>query len=66
LVWKAEVRDRELKNDNLDLDRVMAILTADLHRRNVDFDTPSDPLASAAWLLVLQQAYADPILARGE
>ncbi|MBV9561707.1 MAG: hypothetical protein JOY90_14855 [Bradyrhizobium sp.] len=66
LVWKAEVRDRESKNDNLDLDRVMAIFTADLRRRNVDFDMPPDPLASAAWLLVLQQTYADPILGRGE
>jgi len=66
LVWKAEVRDRDLKDDNLDLDRVMAIFTADLRRRNVDFDMPSDPLSSAAWLLVLQQAYADPIPARGE
>ena len=66
LVWKAEVRDRELKNDNLDLDRVMAIFTADLRRRNVDFDLPSDPLTSAPWHLVLQQTYADPILARGK
>jgi hypothetical protein len=44
----------------------MAIFTADLRRRNVDFDVASDPLASAAWLLVLQQSYADPILARGK
>ena len=66
LVWKAEVRDRELKNDNLDLDRVMAIFTADLRRRNLDFDMPSDPLANAAWLLLLQRTYADPLLTRSE
>ena len=66
LVWKAEVRDRELKNDNLDLDRVMAIFKADLGRRNVHFDMPSDPLANAAWLLLLQRTYADPLLTRSE
>jgi hypothetical protein len=65
LVWKAEVRDPELKNDKLDLDRVMAIFAADLRRRNVDFDMPPDP-SRAAWLLILQQTYADPILARSE
>ena len=66
VVWKAEVRDRNVKVDNLDLDRVMAIFTTDLRRRNVDFHMPSDPFASAEWLLVVQQTYADPILARGE
>jgi hypothetical protein len=65
IVWKAEVRDRELKNDNLDLDRIMAIFTADLRRRGVDFDTPSNPLAEAGWLLLLQRTYADPLLTRG-
>jgi hypothetical protein len=65
IVWKAEVRDRELKNDNLDLDRIMAIFTADLRRRGVDFDTPSNPLADAGWLLLLQRTYADPLLTRG-
>jgi hypothetical protein len=65
LVWKAEVRDRELKDDILSLDRVMAIFTADLRRRSVGFDVPSNPLADAAWLLLLQQTYADPILSAG-
>ena len=66
LVWKAEVRDRELKDDILNLDRVMAIFTADLRRRCVGFDMPSNPLAGAAWLLLLQRTYADPILTKGE
>jgi hypothetical protein len=60
LVWKAEIRDRELKDDNLNLDHIMAILTADLRRRRVDFDFPSDPLADATWLLLLQRTYSDP------
>jgi hypothetical protein len=66
IVWKAEVRDRQLKGDNLDVDRIMAIFTADLRRRSVDFDMPSYLLADAAWLLLLQRTYADPVLTRGE
>jgi hypothetical protein len=66
LVWKAEVRDRELKDDNLDLDRVMTVFTADLRRRNVEFDVPADPFADAAWLLLLQRMYVDPVLTRSE
>ena len=65
LVWKAEVRDRELK-DVLSLDRIMAIFTTDLRRRSVGFDMPSNPLADAAWLLLLQRTYTDPILTTGE
>jgi hypothetical protein len=37
----------------------MAIFTADLRRRNVDFEVPSDPLADTAWILLLQRIYAD-------
>jgi hypothetical protein len=62
LVWKAEIRDRELKDDHLDLDRIMAIFTADLRRRSVDFDMPSDPMTDNAWLLFLQRTYVDPAL----
>jgi hypothetical protein len=58
VVWKAEVRDKKLKGDNLDLDRIMAIFTADLRRRSLDFDLPADPLMDAAWLLFLQRTYA--------
>lgn len=57
LVWKAEVRDRELKVEILNLDRVMAIFTADLRRRCVGFHMPSNPLADAAWLLLLQRTF---------
>jgi hypothetical protein len=57
---KAEIRDSELRADNLTLDRIMAIFTADLCRRSVDFQMPSDPLAENAWILLLQRIYADP------
>jgi hypothetical protein len=66
VVWKAEVRDRVLKGDVLNLDRIMAIFAADLRRQSVQFEMPSDPLADAAWLLLLQRTYADPLLTRGE
>jgi hypothetical protein len=59
ILWKAEVRDRELSIDNLTLDRIMAIFTANLRRRNVDFQVPADPLADTAWMLLLQRIYAD-------
>jgi hypothetical protein len=60
ILWKAEVRDRELSTDNLTLDRIMAVFTADLRRRCVDFQVPSDPLTDTAWILLLQRIYADP------
>jgi hypothetical protein len=60
VLWKAEVRERELSTDNLALDRIMAIFTADLRSRCVDFQTPFDPLADTAWILLLQRIYADP------
>lgn len=60
VVWKAAVRDRELKTDNLTLDRIVTIFTADLRHRSVDFQVPSDPLADTAWILLLQRIYADP------
>jgi hypothetical protein len=59
VLWKAEVRDRELNADNLTLDRIMAIFTADLSHRRVDFQVPSDPLADTPWILLLQRVYAD-------
>jgi hypothetical protein len=61
VVWKAEIRDRELKGGNLDLDRIVAIFTADLSCRSLDFGMPADPLADAAWLLLLERTYPDPI-----
>jgi hypothetical protein len=62
VLWKAAVRDRELSTDNLTLDRIMAIFTADLRRRCVDFHMPSDPLADSAWILMLQRTYVNPRL----
>jgi hypothetical protein len=66
VLWKAAVRDRELSVDILTLDRIMAIFTADLCRRSVDFEVPSDPLADTAWMLLLQRTYADPTDSRGK
>jgi hypothetical protein len=60
VLWKAEVQDRESSTDNLTLDRIMAIFTADLRHRNVHFQVPSEPLADTAWILLLQRVYADP------
>lgn len=62
ILWKAAVRDRELSTDNLTLDRIMAIFTADLLRRRMDFHMPSDPLADTAWILMLQRTYVKPTL----
>jgi hypothetical protein len=60
ILWKATIGDRASNADNLTLDRIMAVFTADLRRRNVDFEVPSDPLADTAWILLLQRTYADP------
>lgn len=57
VVWKAEVRDREFGSDVLTLGRIMEIFTSDLHRRNVDFQMPSDPLTDPSWILLLQRTY---------
>jgi hypothetical protein len=59
VLWKAAVGDRESSNDNLTLDRIMAIFIADLRHRNVDFQMPSDPLADNPWIVLLQRVYAD-------
>jgi hypothetical protein len=59
VLWKAEVRNGNPGADHLTLDRIMEIFTADLRRRNVDFQVPSDPLADTPWILLLQRAYAD-------
>lgn len=66
IVWKAEIRDKELKGDILNLDRIMTIFKADLRRRSLDFDLPADPLVDAPWLLFLQRTYADPLLPRNK
>jgi hypothetical protein len=59
VVWKAAVQGRASNTDDLTLDRIMEIFTADLRHRSVDFQMPSDPLADAAWILLLQQIYPD-------
>jgi hypothetical protein len=59
ILWKAGVRERESGTDNLILDRIMSIFTADLRHRRVDFQMPSDPLADTTWILLLQQIYSD-------
>jgi hypothetical protein len=61
VVWKAEIRDKEMHADHLTLDRIMTIFAADLRRQNVDFQMPANPLADIAWILLLQRIYADPI-----
>jgi hypothetical protein len=58
VLWKAEVRNGNSRPDNLTLDRIMAILTADLRHRGIDFHKPSDPLADISWILLLQRIYA--------
>jgi hypothetical protein len=60
VLWKAGVRATESKPDNLTLDRIMAIFTADLRHRGVDFQVPSDPLADTIWILLLQRIYVHP------
>jgi hypothetical protein len=57
VLWKAEVRDKESRPDSITLDRIMGIFTADLGRREVDFQTPSDPLTDTTWILLLQRVY---------
>jgi hypothetical protein len=57
VLWKAEVRDRKPPADSLTIDRIMAILTADLRRRSVDFEVPSNPF-DTAWILLLQDIYS--------
>jgi hypothetical protein len=58
VLWKAEVSNGNSRPDNLSLDRIMAILTADLRHRGIDFNEPSDPLADIPWILLLQRTYA--------
>ncbi|HEY6371408.1 MAG TPA: hypothetical protein VIX37_12590 [Candidatus Sulfotelmatobacter sp.] len=61
ILWKAAIGDRQPNTSDLTLDHIMSTLTADLRRRRVDFQVPSDPLdlADTAWILLLQRIYAD-------
>ena len=58
ILWKAAIGDRKSNAGDLTLDRIMAIFTADLHHRRVDFQMPSDPLTDTTWILMLQRIYA--------
>lgn len=62
ILWKAEVRDDHSKPDNLTLDRIMAIFMADLRRRGIYFQVPSNPVSDTAWILMLQRTYVNPTL----
>lgn len=61
VLWKAQIRDRDASTENLTLDHIMEIFAADLRRRNVKFEVPSDPPSDTAWILLLQRTYADPV-----
>jgi hypothetical protein len=65
VLWKAEIRNRESRPDNVTLDRIMEILVTDLRNRCIDFDVPSDPLTDTAWILLLQRTYADLAVTAG-
>jgi hypothetical protein len=60
ILWKAAIGDKQANVEDLSLDRIMAIFAADLRRRSVKFQMPSDPLADTAWILLLQRVYAGP------
>jgi hypothetical protein len=64
LLWKAEVRNGESRPENLTLDRITEIFTADLRHRGIDFRVPSEPLADTAWIFLLQRTYVEPSAAR--
>jgi hypothetical protein len=62
VLWKAEVfadeaAERQADADRLSLDRVMQVLTADLHRRGVEYVEPIDPLTSDDWITTLRTTY---------
>jgi hypothetical protein len=56
LVWKANLEDKP-NPESLGLDRVMSIFIADLHKRNVDFRVPADPLSDKPWIATLDSVY---------
>ena len=63
ILWKAAIGEQASNSDNLTLDRLMSIFSADLRHRSVEFQLPSDPLANTAWILLLQRIYSDPTAA---
>jgi MFS family permease len=65
ILWKAVIGDSKSNTDDLTLDRIMEILTADLRHRRVDFQLPSDPRTDTTWILMLQRIYAHPTATPG-
>ena len=65
ILWKAAIGDRGSNAGDLTLDRIMAIVAADLRHRGVDFQMPSDPLTDTTWILLLQRIYAHPTATPG-
>ena len=57
LVWKADL-EAEANSESLNLDRVMSIFIADLHKRKVSFRVPGDPLTDKAWTATLDSVYS--------
>ena len=56
LVWKANLEDKP-SPQLLGLDQVMSIFIADLHKRNVAFRVPADPLSDKPWIATLDSVY---------
>ena len=71
LLWKSYVfvderalASFENHDADLDLARVVEIFSADLARRGIAFERPSDPLRDPAWQKLLVESY--PAASRGE
>jgi hypothetical protein len=60
ILWKAAIEERASSAENLTLDRIISIFSADLRRRGVEFQVPSEPLTDPAWTLLLQRIYCEP------
>src|SRR5262245_36880961 len=56
LVWKANLEDKP-NPELLGLDRLMSMLIDDLHKRNVAFRVPADPLSDKSWIATLDSVY---------
>jgi hypothetical protein len=65
ILWKAAIGGKASNSDNLTLDRIISIFSADLRHRSVEFQLPSDPLTDRAWILLLQRIYSDPTATEG-
>jgi hypothetical protein len=59
ILWKAEVMEQGSGGDQLSLDRIVEAVAADLHRRQIAFSPPTDPLRDDAWIALLLRTYHD-------